>query len=111
MNLMDKLLDYKHIIGQVVLDKNPALRTVVNKVGQIEATGVSGIRIVIDGVVSSGYNEKNSGLVCRRQFFIDFEIEFVCLDRSSFRLHRLKCFVLLDRGVLYPPTSGTHIPD
>ena len=33
MNLTGKTLDYKNIIGQVVLDKNPILRAVVNKVG------------------------------------------------------------------------------
>lgn len=33
MNLTGKYLDYKYLIGQVVLDKNPSLRTVVNKKG------------------------------------------------------------------------------
>lgn len=36
MNLRDEALPYKHIIGQVIVDKNPAIRTVVNKIGQIE---------------------------------------------------------------------------
>ncbi|KAA6423720.1 MAG: tRNA (guanine(37)-N1)-methyltransferase [Trebouxia sp. A1-2] len=36
LNLRDELLPYKHIIGQVVLDKNPSIKTVVNKVGNIE---------------------------------------------------------------------------
>jgi tRNA (guanine37-N1)-methyltransferase len=30
-NLRDEQLPYKHLIGQVYLDKNPALRTIVNK--------------------------------------------------------------------------------
>ena len=38
MNLTGRLLDYKFQIGQVVLDKNPIIRTVVTKVGQIEST-------------------------------------------------------------------------
>ncbi|KAK9810055.1 hypothetical protein WJX72_004048 [[Myrmecia] bisecta] len=36
LNLRDELLPYKHVIGQVILDKNPNLRTVINKVGTIE---------------------------------------------------------------------------
>ena len=31
LNLRDALLPYKHVIGQVLLDKNPSLRTIVNK--------------------------------------------------------------------------------
>lgn len=36
LNLRDDLLPYRHAIAQVLLDKNPGLRTVVNKVGAIE---------------------------------------------------------------------------
>lgn len=36
MNLREDVLPYKHIIGQVILDKNPILKTVVNKTGNIE---------------------------------------------------------------------------
>ena len=32
LNLRDELLPYKYVIGQVLLDKNPHIRTVVNKV-------------------------------------------------------------------------------
>ena len=32
LNLRDELLPWKHVIGQVLLDKNPSIRTVVNKV-------------------------------------------------------------------------------
>jgi hypothetical protein len=32
LNLRDEHLPYKHIIGQVILDKNPAIKTVINKV-------------------------------------------------------------------------------
>lgn len=36
LNLKDDVLDYKFVIGQVILDKNPKIKTVVNKVGTIE---------------------------------------------------------------------------
>ncbi|XP_065646791.1 uncharacterized protein LOC100199427 isoform X3 [Hydra vulgaris] len=38
LNLREKLLDYKKVIGQVILDKNPNIETVVNKVDSIEET-------------------------------------------------------------------------
>ena len=36
LNLRDQVLEYKHVIGRVLLDKNPR-QTVVNKVGSIES--------------------------------------------------------------------------
>ncbi|KAI0319426.1 Met-10+ like-protein-domain-containing protein [Amylostereum chailletii] len=36
MNLNSEYLPYKHLIGQVILDKNPRLRTVVNKTDTID---------------------------------------------------------------------------
>ena len=32
LNLRDELLPFKHLVGQVLLDKNPSIRTIVNKV-------------------------------------------------------------------------------
>ena len=37
LNLRDDVMQYKHVIGRVLLDKNPRLRTIVNKVGAIES--------------------------------------------------------------------------
>lgn len=37
LNLRDEVADYKHMIGRVLLDKNPRLRTVINKVGSIDS--------------------------------------------------------------------------
>lgn len=36
LNLRDELRPYRYIIGTVLLDKNPKLKTVVNKIGTIE---------------------------------------------------------------------------
>ena len=36
MNLRDEYLKYKYFIGQLILDKNPSLSTVINKVGKID---------------------------------------------------------------------------
>lgn len=36
LNLREDLLPYKHVIGQVILDKNPRLKSVVNKLASIE---------------------------------------------------------------------------
>ncbi|KZT27698.1 hypothetical protein NEOLEDRAFT_1060243 [Neolentinus lepideus HHB14362 ss-1] len=36
LNLNDEYLPYKHLIGQIVLDKNKAVRTVVNKLDSID---------------------------------------------------------------------------
>ena len=38
LNLRDEQLPYKQIIGQVILDKNPAIRTVLNKTANISNT-------------------------------------------------------------------------
>ena len=35
-NLREEHMAFRHIIGQVCLDKNPGLKTVVTKVGEIE---------------------------------------------------------------------------
>ena len=34
-NLRSRFLPYKHVIAQVILDKNPAIRTVINKVENV----------------------------------------------------------------------------
>jgi len=36
MNIRDEMLPYKFIIGQIILDKNIHIKTVINKIGQIE---------------------------------------------------------------------------
>ena len=39
LNLTGRLFeDYRYLIGEVVMDKNPIIRTVVTKIGQIEST-------------------------------------------------------------------------
>ena len=36
LNLREEVLPYKYIIGQVIIDKVPTIKTVVNKIGMIE---------------------------------------------------------------------------
>ena len=36
-NLREEQLPFRHVIGAVCLDKNPAIKTVVRKVGEIES--------------------------------------------------------------------------
>ncbi|KAF9429415.1 tRNA(m(1)G37)methyltransferase [Entomortierella beljakovae] len=38
MNLKDEYLPYKQMIGEIIMDKNPNLRTVVNKTNSIDTT-------------------------------------------------------------------------
>lgn len=38
MNLKDEYLPWKTLIGEIILDKNPNLRTVVNKMDSIDTT-------------------------------------------------------------------------
>ena len=35
LNLRPEALPFKNVIGQVILDKNPTIKTVVNKIGNI----------------------------------------------------------------------------
>jgi tRNA (guanine37-N1)-methyltransferase len=37
MNLNQEYLPYKHLIGQIIMDKNPGIKTVVNKLDNIDA--------------------------------------------------------------------------
>ena len=36
MNLRDEYLKYKYVIGELILEKNPSIKTVINKIGKIE---------------------------------------------------------------------------
>ena len=36
MNLRDEYLKYKYVIGELILEKNPSIKTVVNKIGKID---------------------------------------------------------------------------
>ncbi|KAK7103350.1 tRNA (guanine(37)-N1)-methyltransferase-like [Littorina saxatilis] len=38
LNLKSEVMDYKHLIGEVILDKNPSVKTVVNKLNTIDNT-------------------------------------------------------------------------
>ena len=36
MNLKEEYLKYKYVIGELILEKNPSIKTVINKIGKIE---------------------------------------------------------------------------
>jgi tRNA (guanine37-N1)-methyltransferase len=36
LNLRDEMLPYKSVIGQVIIDKTPTIKTVINKIGNIQ---------------------------------------------------------------------------
>ena len=66
LNLREHLLPYKHVIAQVILDKNqPRLRTVVNKVGSIETQFRTFPMEVLAGEDDTKVELKESGCVFR----------------------------------------------
>jgi tRNA (guanine37-N1)-methyltransferase len=65
-NLRDEMLPFKELIGQVVRDKNPRIRTVVNKVGQIANQFRTFPLEVIGGEPRFDVDVSESG--CRFQF-------------------------------------------
>jgi tRNA (guanine37-N1)-methyltransferase len=65
-NLRDECLPFKELIGQVVRDKNPRIRTVVNKIGQIQTQFRTFPLEVIAGEPNFNVEVSESG--CRFQF-------------------------------------------
>ncbi|KAJ1727321.1 tRNA(m(1)G37)methyltransferase [Coemansia biformis] len=55
MNLRDEYLEYKNLIGQVVLDKSPAISLVVNKLDTIDSTFRNFQMEVLAGDADAGY--------------------------------------------------------
>eukprot|EP01112_Ceratiomyxa_fruticulosa_P004051 TRINITY_DN1439_c0_g2_i2.p1 TRINITY_DN1439_c0_g2~~TRINITY_DN1439_c0_g2_i2.p1 ORF type:complete len:448 (+),score=85.48 TRINITY_DN1439_c0_g2_i2:87-1430(+) len=68
LNLKDELLPYKGVIGEVLLAKNPSLKTVVNKTGLIETEFRTFPMEVIAGVDSLDTEVKESGCIFRFNF-------------------------------------------
>lgn len=66
MNLREEQEPFKHIIGQVILDKSPAIRTVVNKVGTIDSTFRFFAMEVLAGEPETVVQVKEEG--CRFEF-------------------------------------------
>jgi len=68
LNLREHVLPFKYLIGQVILDKNPTIKTVVNKVGTI----TSEFR-VFDMEVLAGDNETVTEV---KQHGLRFKLDF-----------------------------------
>lgn len=66
LNLRDEHEPYKHVIGQVILDKSPSIKTVVNKVGTIDSTFRFFAMEVLAGEQSTLVQVKEEG--CRFEF-------------------------------------------
>lgn len=66
LNLRDEHEPYKHLIGQVILDKSPSIRTVVNKIGTIDSTFRFFAMEVLAGEPSTMVQVKEEG--CRFEF-------------------------------------------
>ncbi|KAI0033995.1 Met-10+ like-protein-domain-containing protein [Vararia minispora EC-137] len=68
LNLNDEYLPYKHVIGQVIMDKNKSIRTVVNKLNSIDTKFRFFKMELIAG--EPNYVVQHSELDCR--FIFDF---------------------------------------
>ncbi|BFZ62066.1 tRNA(m(1)G37)methyltransferase [Saitoella coloradoensis] len=66
LNLREQYLPYKYLIGQVILDKNPSLRTVVNKLDSIDTVYRNFKMEVLAGDDDFWVEQSESG--CRFQF-------------------------------------------
>ena len=82
MNLTGRLLDYKYLIGQVVKEKNPTIRTVVTKVGQIEST----FRFYeLECIAGDATNYESVVLEDKVQFKVDVSRVYWCSKLGSER--------------------------
>eukprot|EP01041_Mallomonas_annulata_P013343 gene13343-28266_t len=68
LNIRDELLPYKYIIGEVIMDKNPSVKTVVNKIGNIETEFRTFPMEVIAGVEDFNITVKESGAILNFNF-------------------------------------------
>jgi tRNA (guanine37-N1)-methyltransferase len=68
INIKDELLDWRYVIGKVLLDKNPALRTVVNKSGVIETTFRTFPMEVVAGDDDTKVELRNDGVIFEFDF-------------------------------------------
>ena len=68
INIKDELLDWRFVIGKVLLDKNPALRTVVNKSGVIETTFRTFPMEVVAGDDDTQVELRNDGVIFEFDF-------------------------------------------
>ncbi|CAG7729550.1 unnamed protein product [Allacma fusca] len=100
LNLRDHLLPYKDIIGQILLDKIPSTKTVVNKLNTIDNTFRNFQMEVIAG--------ENDTVVTVKHAKCEFQFDFAHVywnPRLGTEHERIHC--LLERGdVLYDVFAG-----
>ena len=68
LNLRDEQFPYRYVIGRVLLDKNPALRTIVAKTGVIETTFRTFPMEVIAGDGDTNVEVRHAGATFRFDF-------------------------------------------
>ncbi len=99
-NLRDKILDYKNIIGQTLLDKMPHLKTVVNKLNSIDNTYRNFQFEILAGINDTNVQTKENGC------FFKFDFAKVYWNPRLGTEHERIVNMLNQNDVLYDVFAG-----
>ena len=100
INLSDKQMKYKEMIGQVLLDKTNNIETVITKIGQID----SEYRFCKFEVIAGKNNFKVLHLENNIKYFIDYEAVYWNSKLQAERIEFLK--LLNQKSVICDPFCG-----